>query len=241
MRIPGPTILFILILNVGFGQLHPKIGQVLITDSLLELKIMGDSLLDLSTSKQSYLYSIKADTLKLIAQENFNKDVDDKIFIISKNTIDSLFLVPAFSKHYGLASPDTLKFISLRKKIEKIENFKYIRIDEYGTWGSKRLIIKNDKSVQFSNKGYYMPSEPAENIKHFFLSDKDFKKVIDTLTQSLILLLPNARKAEHGYDPTFVDISFDINGKKWILKDISLSKRHFFMYRYLLYEMFMNR
>lgn len=237
------TFIFLILFDYStFGQLNQHVGQILITDSLLQFEIKNDSLLDISLNRLWCKYLIKNDTLTLKSNEKFEDGSYLNSFKILINNSDSLFIIPVnITKQNVLKSADTLKFISINKRIVALNDFNSIRIDEYGTWGSKRLIIKKDRMVQFSNRGYYLPNEPATDMKHFSISEKEYKKIIDTMTKSLILMLPNNKRASHGYDPTFIDISYDINGKSVILKDIGLSKIHWPMYKYLMYEVFKNK
>ena len=241
MRLIATFIFLLFFDNFSFGQLQQKVGQILITDSLLQFEIKNDSLVDVSINRLWCKYSIKNDTLTLKSNEKFKDGNYFNQFKILANNSDSLFIIPVLFSKQNLISQDTLKFISVKKRIVALKDFNYIRIDEYGTWGSKRLIIKKDRTVQFSNIGSYLPSEPATDLKRFSVSEIEFKQIIDTLTKSLILMLPNNKRASHGYDPTFIDISYDINGKSVILKDIGLSKLHSLMYKYLVYEVFKNK
>ncbi|MBS0645331.1 MAG: hypothetical protein JSR97_01900 [Verrucomicrobia bacterium] len=242
MRVIATFIFLILFDNFSFGQLNQHVGQILITDSLLQFEIKNDSLLDISLNRLWCKYSIKNDTLTLKSNEKFEDGSYLNRFKILTNNSDSLFLIPVIiTKQQVLKTADTLKFISVKKRLVALNSFNSIRIDEYGTWGSKRLVIKKDRIVQFSNRGYYLPNEPATDMKQFSISEKEYKKIIDTLTKSLILMLPYNKRALHGYDPTFIDISYDINGNSVILKDIGLSKLHWLMYKYLMYEAFKNK
>ena len=223
-----------------FGQFKQKVGEILITDSLEHFEIKNDSLVDIAFNRLWTKYSINSDTLILKANA-YDGGTFLGSFKILKNNIDTLIIHPIRFDKPNIYKHDTIKFISIAKRIVPVKEFEYLRIDEYGTWGSKRLIITKDKKVAFSNMGYYSPNEPATNVIHFNLTERKFAELIDTLTNCLIFMIPYNKKVGNVFDPSFIDFTFRSNGEYFQTKRINLSFIHFILYKYLILELMKNQ
>lgn len=236
MRITPLILALLLCAQWTFGQLKQRQGQILLSDSLHQFEIKNDSLLEISEFAHWLKYSIASDTLTLQSKSTFKNEIYQLNFKIIANSSDSLFLIDLDKKN----KIDTLKFISASKRKVSITSFNFLRIDEYGTWGTKRLIITGNKVVQFANEGFFMPNEPAIGLKTFQLNQKEYNRILDTLSSGLLFMLSNCKRGATGFDPTFIDISYDINGKLVVIKDIRLSSFHWKLYKYLI-ETFSNK
>lgn len=238
-------ILLLIITNIltpSYCQLQQTKGEIFLTDDLKQFEIKTDSLLDISVNKLWCRYSVIKDTLILKAKEKFENGDFNFLYKILVNNHDSIFLTPVIlpgTKTY--LKSDTIRFISVKSRAVPLNDFKYFRIDEYGTFGSKRLIIDSNKMVQVSNSGFFFPDEPATNLKQFILSEKEYKELLDTLAKGLVLMLSAGKKATHGIDSAFIDISYNINGELKVLKDIELPHFYLKLYKYLFFEAFKNK
>jgi len=230
MRIIIVITLFLLT-NITKGQLKQKVGDILISDSLTQFEIKNDSLIDISLNSNWCKYLVKSDTL--IVRKNGNDRVDfEGVFKILNNNQDSLILLPLKYFKSGIYKMDTLKFITVKKRIIPIKNFQQLIIEQYGYMGYKKLVVNYDKTVSYSND-----DSPRTKVNIFKLSDLKYNEFIDTLSKCLVFMIPFNKKMGDVYDPTYTDISVQSNGQYFKMTGIEFSKIHNTLYKYLMFSL----
>ena len=188
------------------GQLKQKVGEILISDSLTQFEIKNDSLID---------------------RGDF-----EGVFKILNNNQDSLILLPLKYFKSGIFKMDTLKFITVKKRIIPIKNFQLLIIEQYGNMGEKKLVIKNDKTVSYSNDDY-----PGRKTNTFKMSDKKYYEFIDTLSKCLVFMIPFNKPMGDVFDPTYTNFTFQSNGQYFKMAGIDFSKIHYTLYKYLMFNL----
>ena len=213
------------------GQLKQKVGEILISDSLTQFEIKNDSLIDISLNWNWCKYSVKSDTLILRKNGNDRGDFEG-VFKILNNNQDSLILLPLKYFKSGIFKMDTLKFITVKKRIIPIKNFQLLIIEQYGNMGEKKLVIKNDKTVSYSNDDY-----PGRKTNTFKMSDKKYYEFIDTLSKCLVFMIPFNKPMGDVFDPTYTNFTFQSNGQYFKMAGIDFSKIHYTLYKYLMFNL----
>ena len=227
---PISILIFILALgNWAYGQLKQATVEIFISDSLTQFEIKNDSILYVAQNIDLSKYSVKSDTLFLTG------GTYQGMFKIIKNNSDTLTILPIRFYKPGIYPMDTIMFVSVKRRIVPIKDFQLLRIDEYGTWGSKRLIINKNREVLYADGGFFLPNDPVTNAISFKLSEVKYRELLDTLAKSLVFMISASKRAPDVFDPTAIDFTFQANGKYFNRKLIGMSCAiHFALYKYLI-------
>ncbi|WP_144264218.1 hypothetical protein [Filimonas lacunae] len=153
------------------------------------------------------------------------------------NTPDSLYIIqPLFQSGKTIKGYDTLNFVNINKRIVPLQNFQLLRMGYFGTWGSQRYIVTADRILKEANGGFYTNQEPPVWTYHK-LSDNQYKKLLDTLTKSLVLMLPANKKFDWNsvYDPGVLDFVIQSNSQTLIGQGLKFAPIHHKIYSYLKY------
>ena len=231
IRIIIIVITLFLLTNVTEGQLKQKVGDILYSDSLTQFEIKNDSLIAISQNWDLYKYAIKSDTLILRKNGDCSGEFEG-VFKILNNNQDSLILLPLKYVKSGNFKVDTLKFISVKKRIIPIENFQQLIIEQYGYLGYRKLVVNNNKTVSYFNN-----DSPGTKANIYKLSDSKYNEFIDTLSKCLVFMIPFNKKMVDAYDETYTDFTVQTNGQFFKMTGIEFSKIHYTLYKYIMFNL----
>jgi hypothetical protein len=183
-------------------------GKTFVNDKLDQIDFVNDSVLVASFRAFPEKYEFNNGTLTLTLLHHHNDMEFQHSYKLLYSSLDTIcFVYTSLPDN----KPDTMRFTNIRNRIIKVRDFDSLRVDMYGYMGSKRLIIRKNKTVKFSDKADVMPNEEFPTYKYFTLTNKQYENFIGTLSKCLIFMLPEKR-SEDGDDITYVDFAIHTNG-----------------------------
>jgi hypothetical protein len=219
---------YLLIAGTAFSQTSSYSGKTFINDKLDQIDFLNDTVLVASFRAFPEKYSFRNDSMVLTLMHHHSDMKLEHSYKLLKHTSDTLTFI--YVSLYN--KPDTLQFVNLQNRIVPITKFTSLRVDSYGWTGRGRLIIQSDKTVKYAEGAWIAPTQQVVKYKTLKLSDRQYQEFIETLSKSLVFMLPTQR-SEDGDDVTYVDFEVRANNQTIVSKGAELSKVHAKLIEYL--------
>jgi hypothetical protein len=219
--------LFLLFTVSVFSQAKSYAGKTFVNDKLDQIDFVNDTVLSASFRAFPEKYSFRNDSLVFTLSHHHSDMEFEHSYKLLKHSSDTLAFV--YTSLYS--KPDTIQFVNVQNRIVPITDFDSIRVDSYGWAGFGRIIIRSDKMV-FAEGDFILPNEQPRNYKQFKLTNEQYQKLIDTLSKSLIFMLPEYR-GDTDLDTTDTDFYIHSNSVSIISKGSVLSRIHYKLVKYL--------
>ncbi|MCX6318590.1 MAG: hypothetical protein NTW29_14955 [Bacteroidetes bacterium] len=218
----------LLIVNCAQSQTNPYTGKSFVNDKLDQIDFINDTVMAASFRAFPEKYEFLKESLVLTLMHHHSDMELRHSYKLLHRSPDTLTFIYTSYEH-----ADTMQFVNIKNRILPITEFDSLRLDSYGWTGSGRIIIRSDRTIKFIEGDWIMPSEQPVAYKQYTLTEEKYKEFIDTLSKSLIFMLPEYR-GEGGEDITNTDFYIRANGIDLISKGSCLSKVHSKLVGYLI-------
>lgn len=219
---------YLLFTETVLGQTLSYSGKTFINEKLDQIDFVNDTVLVTSFRAFPEKYSFRNDSVILSLLHHHSEMKFEHSYKLLKHSSDTLTFV--YTSLYS--KPDTMHFVNLQNRIVPITKFNSLRVDSYGWTGLGRLIVQSDKTVMYAEGSWIAPTDQGVKYKTFKLTAQQYQEFIETLSKSLVFMLP-AKRNDGGDDVTFVDFEIQANNQTVVSKGADLSKIHGELTRYL--------
>jgi len=220
-------ICYLFLLETSNSQTISYSGRKFVNEKLDQITFLNDSVIVSSFRVCSEKYDFRNDSLILTIFSCPGAGFEPRhaFKLLRQSTNDFAIVYTSYS------DVDTMVFVDVEKRVIQLNQFDSIRVDSYGWAGFGRIIIRSDKTVKFA-EDFIMPNEQPGSYKQFKLTDQQYQNFLETLSKSLIFMLPEYR-GDCGIDITDTDFYIHTNGISIISKGSCLSPIHWKLVEYL--------